>query len=435
MELITRTLLLGLALSFTNAAPVHQDEPAPEDGDAALPDRCEGIEFDAITLDESGKNPFFFKDGHLWNGFYGPAKPSTMFFKELDEHHHLGHVDAAFRMHNPENQDAHDHIFLFLDDHVFSYYNHTLETGYPKTIQEDFLGVPTHLDAAVECPQGECITDSVLFFKGQDVYVYDIVTKTVKTKTWPHLPLCTSAFRWAEHYYCFHGHNFTRFNPVSGEVSGTYPKDARNYFMKCENFGHGGDHKAPKCSEVKLDAITTDDRGRIYLFTGLNYMGVDNRHNGLHAFPITRGWKEVTNGVDAVFSYTNKMYLIKDDQVYIYKTDAHYVLIEGYPKSLREELGIEGTVDAAFLCPNEHTVHILQGHRIRDVDLSATPRVINREIPLPLPDIDAGLCGPDGIKVFKGSQYYLYESPMVLATSKIAPVPQNITSGMMGCED
>ncbi|CAI5637865.1 hemopexin [Oreochromis niloticus] len=433
MELITRTLLLGLALSLTNAAPAHQDEPAPKDGDAALPDRCEGIEFDAITLDESGKNPFFFKDGYLWNGFYGPAKPSTMFFKELDEHHHLGHVDAAFRMH--------DHIFLFLDDHVFSYYNHTLETGYPKTIQEVFRGVPTHLDAAVECPQGECITDSVLFFKGQDVYVYDIVTKTVKTKTrarlspWARLPLCTSAFRWVEHYYCFHGHNFTRFNPISGVVNGTYPKDARNYFMNCKNFGHGGDHKAPKCSEVKLDAITTDDRGRIYLFTGLNYMRVDNRRNGLHAFPITRGWKEVTNGVDAVFSYTDKMYLIKDDQVYIYKTDAHYVLIEGYPKSLREELGIEGTVDAAFLCPNEHTVHILQGHRIRDVDLSATPRVINREIPLPLPDIDAGLCGPDGIKVFKGSQYYLYESPMVLATSKIAPVPQNITSGMMGCED
>lgn len=143
---------------------------------------------------------------------------------------------------------------------------------------------------------------------GQDVYVYDIVTKTVKTKTWPDLPLCTSAFRWAEHYYCFHGHNFTRFNPVSGEVSGTYPKDARNYFMKCENFGgfikkrileihfggffvryiqscvfpagHGGDHKAPKCSEVKLDAITTDDRGRIYLFTG-NVTYVSNSQSAL----------------------------------------------------------------------------------------------------------------------------------------------------------
>lgn len=55
------------------------------------------------------------------------------------------------------------------DDKVFSYYNHTLEDGYPKGIQDDFPGVPTHLDAAVECPQGECMTDSVLFFKGISV--------------------------------------------------------------------------------------------------------------------------------------------------------------------------------------------------------------------------------------------------------------------------
>lgn len=72
---------------------------------------------------------------------------------------------------------------------------------------------------------------------GQEVHVYDIATKTVKTKTWSHLPVCTSALRWQEHYYCFNGNNFTRFNPVSGEVSGSYPKDARNYFMKCPNFG------------------------------------------------------------------------------------------------------------------------------------------------------------------------------------------------------
>lgn len=69
------------------------------------------------------------------------------------------------------------------------------------------------------------------------MYFYDIDTKTVKTKTWAHLPVCTSAFRWLENYYCFHGHNFTKFHPVTGEVSGDYPKDARNYFMRCPNFG------------------------------------------------------------------------------------------------------------------------------------------------------------------------------------------------------
>jgi len=72
---------------------------------------------------------------------------------------------------------------------------------------------------------------------------------------------------------------------------------------------------------------------------------------------------------------------------------------------------------------------------MRYVDLTATPRVITQEVPLPLSDIDAGLCGSDGIKLFKGSHYYNYVSPMILAMGRIAPMPQMITSEMMGCED
>ncbi|XP_076579730.1 hemopexin [Chaetodon auriga] len=436
MELFAKTLLLCSALALTNGAPAHPHDAAVDDGDAhaALPDRCEGLEFDAITPDEKGFT-YFFKGAHLWKGYHGPAQLSNESFKELDDIHHIGHVDAAFRMHNADNPDDHDHIYFFLDDKVFSYYDHVLEDGYPKEIHEDFPGVPTHLDAAVECPKGECMADSVLFFKGHDVHIYDITTKVVKTKTWSHLPACTSALRWLEHYYCFHGHNFTRFNPVTGEVNGTYPKDARNYFMRCPNFGHGGNSRTPKCSDVKLDAITTDDTGKTYFFAGPMYMRLDTRRDGLHAFPITRSWKEVTSGVDAVFSYTDKIYLIKSDQVYIYKGAAHYALVEGYPKSLKEELGVEGHVDAAFVCPNEHTVHIIQGDRIRDVDLTATPRVVTQDLSLPLSGIDAGLCSAKGIDVFKGSQYYHFDSAMALAASKAIPVAENITSALMGCQD
>lgn len=41
------------------------------------------------------------------------------------------------------------------------------------------------------------------------------------------------------------------------------------------------------------------------------YMRLDSRRDGLHAFPITRMWPEVTSGVDAVFSFSDKLYAVK----------------------------------------------------------------------------------------------------------------------------
>lgn len=47
------------------------------------------------------------------------------------------------------------------------------------------------------------------------------------------------------------------------------------------------------------------------LSSGRVYMRLDTSRDGLHGFPIARSWKEVANGVDAVFSYTDKLYMIK----------------------------------------------------------------------------------------------------------------------------
>lgn len=55
-----------------------------------------------------------FSGAHLWRGFHGSAQLSNESFKELDDIHHIGHVDAAFRMHNKDNPDDHDHIYFFL---------------------------------------------------------------------------------------------------------------------------------------------------------------------------------------------------------------------------------------------------------------------------------------------------------------------------------
>ncbi|KAJ3584806.1 hypothetical protein NHX12_015301 [Muraenolepis orangiensis] len=370
---------------------------------------CQGIEFDAITPDEKG-NKYFFKDGYLWKGFHGSAQLVNQTFA------YQGRVDAAFLLHSTRDMEIHNRIFLFQDEYVFSYYNNTLEVG-RTLVGEKFLGVPCHLDAAVECPKGECTADSVIFFKGDEVYHYDLATRTAKKKTWPQVPACTSAFRWMEHYYCFHGNNFTRFNPMSGLVVGNYPKDARAYFMQCSGFG-----ELPHT--------------RAHVMESPDYMRVDMSGHDLHAFPMSRMWKEAAGGLDAAFSYENKIYLIKGDQVYIYRSGAHYTLVEGYPKTLQEELGIAGAgVNASFICTGEHTVHIIQGNRMVDVDLSATPRTLSNEAPLPMPRVDAVLCGPSGVQVFAGSQYYKYASPATLRQSRIAVRPLPITPAVLPCQD
>ncbi|XP_012697792.1 hemopexin-like [Clupea harengus] len=436
MKLLFQTLCLCLALGLaaTQYDRIAKALHLPEAHHDAKLDRCEGLEFDAIAPDESGVM-LFFKGDHVWKGFQGQPELINSSFKELEDHHHLGHVDAAFRMHYPDNTDHHDHTFFFLDDTVFSYYQKSLEKGFPKDISEVFPGVPSHLDAAVECPKGECVTDSVLFFKENQVFHYDTRTKTVKTKVWSHLPNCTSALRWLEHYYCFSGHEFTRFHPVTGTVVGEYPKDARKYFMRCPNFGHGSNHTSQDlCKNTRVDAITSDDLGKAYAFRGNLYMRLDTHRDGWHSFPISNTWKEVSGDVDAVFTYDGKVYIIKGDQVYIYKSGPGYALIEGYPKSLKEELGVEGPVDAAFVCGEHEIAHVIKDDKMYDIDLTVTPRVIDKEALLPFKKVNAGMCGPDGVKIFVDEDFYRYETPQVLAFSRIRPEPHKISREFLGCE-
>lgn len=92
--------------------------------------------------------------------------------------------------------------------------------------------------------------------------------------------------------------------------------------------------------------------------------------------------------MDAVFSHENHLYMIKvlqrrarthhidpviifsspfliyssqDDQVFLYKVGEPHTHLDGYPKPVKEELGIEGPIDAAYVCEHDHIAHIIKG--------------------------------------------------------------------------
>uniref|UniRef100_A0A4W5KIL5 Hemopexin n=1 Tax=Hucho hucho TaxID=62062 RepID=A0A4W5KIL5_9TELE len=385
--------------------------PSGPDHHGAQMDRCEEIEFDAITPDAK-RITYFFKGDHMWAGFHGPSELINGSYKELDEHHHLGHIDAAFCLHQPNDED-HLHTYFFLDNKVFSYHesSHVLVEGFPKDISEEFPGIPDHLDAAVECPKGDCLRDSVVFFKGHDVFHFDTHTKKVKASQWTHLPNCTSALRWLDHYYCFHGHQFTKFHPWSGTVTGKYPKDARDFFMKCPNFsesGGGGERKRERCSHIPLDAMAEDGLEKSFAF------------RGVYGFVMT-------------LCVCVPVSIHIEEQMFLYESGGqHYRLVVGFPIPLKVALGIEGPLDAAFICGEHSILHVIKGNQMFDIELATTPRGVVMESRLPFPKVDAAVCGPDGIRVFVGADYFQYETPMLLAYSKIMHEPHKTSLEMFG---
>ncbi|KAG2456360.1 HEMO protein, partial [Polypterus senegalus] len=201
-------------------------------------------------------------------------------------------------------------------------------------------------------------------------------------------------------------------------------------------YGHGNHSRRAMmdpCSNLPFDEFTSDDEGKTYAFRQNVFLRLDSKRDGWHAWPIKHNWKEVEGTPDAVFSWDHKMYFIQGDQIYIYKSEQHYNLVEGYPKSLESELGIQGPVDAAFNCPNSGVVHLIKGNTMFDVALLQTPRTVVKTWHLPFSHVDGAMCGSDGIKVFIGTKYHKYDSVMLLAMSRIQPIDHDIATELMGC--
>ncbi|XP_044274524.1 hemopexin isoform X2 [Varanus komodoensis] len=441
-----RLLCLGWALLPALAHPVgrggrnhssdwHHLGPEPPLEDAEVVRRCaDETGFDAVTLDEGG-TMLFFKGDLVWKGFTGRAEPINASWPDVG-----GPVDAALRIHHVARQDLHDNVYLFRGERLWAYAQGKLRPGYPRLIGEEFKGVPSNLDAAVECHPKECQAETILFFKGANVFSYDLQTGQVKLRSWPAISHCTAAVRWLDHYYCFQNIHFLRFNPVTGEVPPNYSRDARDYFMRCPGRGHGhaARHNATvwallnRCSGHPFQAFSSDDSGRTYAFRGGRYFRLDSARDGWHAWPLNHTWKGLEGEVDAAFSWEDKLYLIQGPQVVIYQAGPGYARIEGYPRALQQELGVGGA-DAAFTCPQSHEAYIIQGSHIRHVDLRTSPRLPGPPQPIPHDKVDSALCTRTGVSLFHGADFHHYDNVAQLVAAKAPSPAQNIAAVFFQC--
>ncbi|XP_077782924.1 hemopexin isoform X1 [Podarcis muralis] len=419
----------------TGGSSWHHSASQPPLNDTETARRCANEEgFDAITLDERG-NMLFFKGDVVWKGFSGPAEPLNASWPQIQ-----GPLDAALRIHHLDQPVAHDNVYLFQGLWVWAYAQGKLRPGFPRRIEEEFRGVPGPLDAAVECHPKECAAATVLFFKGPLVFSYDLATGMVKQRSWPAVANCSSAVRWLERYYCFQGIQFLRFDPVTGEVPPKYPRDARDYFMRCPGRGHGHEAQAnatlraamDPCSGEPFQAFSSDDLGRIYAFRGGQYLRVDSWRDGWHAWPLSHTWKGLEGDVDAAFSWEDKFYLIQGSEVTIFRAGSGYSRVEGYPRPLQEELGLPG-VDAAFTCPQASDLYVFQGNSMKLVDLQRSPRLPGPALATPHHHVDSAFCTAQGVFLFQGPNFYHYRSVDHLLGAP-GPVPaQNTAADVFWC--
>ncbi|XP_030641828.1 hemopexin [Chanos chanos] len=425
-------LLLCLCLALSLCLADHQGTHEHGDQHKDEHDRCKVSEFDAASTSEEGI-PYFFKGDHVWKGFHGAPHDLKDVFPELGAHHH---VDAAFRLHTSENHTHHDDVYIFEDEKVYVYDHHKLEEGYPKNIKDLFPGIPDHIDAAVWCPKEDCHADTIIFFKDHHIYHFDVHSHKTEEKDFKGMPNCTAAIHYLGSYYCFHGHEFSQFDPETGKVHGKYPKEIRSYFMRCSDFGDKTEEQhieREQCSRVHVDALTAHGDDVVYAFRGHYVLSRDA--DKFHVDTIEKEFKDVHSEVDTVFTHGDHFHIVKGDQVYAYKRGEPHALMEGYPKPVNVDLGIEPPIEAAFICGTENIAYVIKDHKIYSVDVSVEPRAAGEGVSLPLlKKVDAAMCSSKGVTVVVGGHFYHYESPKTLMAARDLPERHRVAQELLGCD-
>ncbi|XP_058161798.1 hemopexin [Dasypus novemcinctus] len=452
--------LVGLCCSLAVAHPLLAGTPrkGAEGGNGTTLDpdvieRCsDGWGIDAATLDDDG-TMLFFKGESVWKGYAWTRELITERWKDF-----IGPVDAAFRL-------GHDRVFLIKGDKIWVY-PPDKEKANPKLLKDEFPGIPSPVDAAVECHRGECPNEGILFFQGNRKWFWDMATGTTKERSWPAVGNCSSALRWLGRHYCFLQNQFLRFNPITGEVPPQYPRDVRDYFMSCPGRGHAPGHRNRtshrngthhghgyidvRCGpDVVLSALVADNHGATYAFTESYYWRLDTSKDGWHRWPIAHQWPQGPSIVDAAFSWEDKFYLVQGTKVYVFLTKGGYTLASGYPKRLEKEFGSPNgisleSVDAAFSCPGSSRLHIMAGRQLWWLDLKSGAQATWTELSWPHKKVDGALCvekslGPNpcstngpSLYLIHGPDLYCYGDVDKLKTAKTLPQAQRVTS-LLGC--
>ncbi|KAF1570637.1 UNVERIFIED_CONTAM: Hemopexin, partial [Eudyptes pachyrhynchus] len=405
--------------------------------------------FDAATLSENG-TMLFFRGEEVWESSQGGLQPHTRplatSWPELG-----GPVEAALRLYHRQHPQEHQSLYLFQawpraagrgqraasGEQVWAYAGGQLRPGFPRRIGDEFPGVPGGVDAAVECYPEDCGGETVLFFKGDTVYSFDLALRVTKPRVWPGLGPCSAALRWLERYYCLRGTHFHRFDPLTGKVHIGYPRDLRDYFIPCPGRGHGQGNASwgdagDRCSEMPFQAFLSDDTGRIYAFRGGLSFRLDSWRDGYHAWPLGQMWPELEGEVDAAFAWDGRTYLIQGSQVSIFLSEQGHRRVLGYPRALQEELGVP-SADAAFTCPGSAHLYLITGDRIRLVDLTQMPRHVGEPVLLPHDHVDGAMCTNDGVFLFRGPSYHQYSSVAQLLGAQQPAPPQSIATHFFHC--
>ncbi|KAM9300206.1 hemopexin [Morus bassanus] len=447
MGVLTAALCLACALALGCAHPLTQRKPEaaggghphgaePPSNDTDLAQLCtDESSFDAVTLSENG-TMLFFRGAEVWESSRGGGqlhvRPLATSWPELG-----GPVDAALRLYRQQHPQEHQSLYLFQGEQVWAYAGGQLRPGFPRRVEDEFPGVPGGVDAAVECHPEECGGETILFFKGDTVYSFDLALGVTKSRTWLELGPCDAALRWLERYYCLRGTHFQRFDPLTGKVPPGYPRDLRDYFIPCPERGHGTGNTSwgdtgDRCSGTPFQALLSDDTGRIYAFRGGLSFRLDSWQDGHHAWPLGQTWPGLEGEVDAAFAWDGRTYLIQGSQVSIFLSEQGHRRVQGYPRALQEELGVPSP-DAAFTCPGSAHLYLITGNHVRLVDLMQMPRQAGEPVLLPHDHVDGAMCTKDGVFLFHGPSYHQYPSVAQLLGAQQPAPAQSIATHFFHC--